>query len=102
MRHRRACLAEGYFPRLCVPQARLYSSPGRGGKRSRGVRPKVRACLLDGMGTLLRLLPPAPALARALGIDQSTADRAFRAEVAYYLAHQLEGRDAESLADLRR
>jgi putative hydrolase of the HAD superfamily len=57
--------------------------------------------LLDGMGTLLRLLPPVPALARALGVDEPTAARAFRAEVAYYLEHQLEGSDAERLADLR-
>jgi putative hydrolase of the HAD superfamily len=61
----------------------------------------VKAVLLDGMGTLLRLVPPAPALARALGVDEATAERAFAAEVAYYLEHQLEGSDAEKLADLR-
>lgn len=63
---------------------------------------QVKAVLLDGMGTLLRLVPPAPALANALGVDEPTAERAFRAEVAYYLEHQLEGRDAAGLADLRR
>jgi putative hydrolase of the HAD superfamily len=54
------------------------------------------------MGTLIRLVPPAPALARALGVDEETAARAFRAEAQYYVAHHLEGRDADSLADLRR
>lgn len=62
---------------------------------------EVKAVLLDGMGTLLRLVPPAPALARALGVDEETAERAFEAEVAYYLEHQLEGSDAAAVADLR-
>jgi HAD superfamily hydrolase (TIGR01549 family) len=53
------------------------------------------------MGTLLRLVPPAPALAAALGVDEETAERAFRAEVAYYVEHHLEGRDARMLDDLR-
>src|SRR2546430_12681924 len=61
----------------------------------------LKAVLVDGMGTLLRLVPPAPALARALGVDEPTAERAFRAEVAYYLEHQLEGSDTSALADLR-
>src|SRR5947208_2730717 len=61
----------------------------------------LRAVLLDGMGTLVHLIPPAPALAAALGVDVATAERAFRAEVGYYLAHQLEGSDPERLADLR-
>ena len=54
------------------------------------------------MGTLLRLVPPAPALAARLGVDVARAERAFRAEVAYYLEHQLEGSDTRALADLRR
>src|SRR3954454_16839536 len=62
----------------------------------------VKAVLLDGMGTLLRLEPPAPRLAAALGVDLATAERAFRAEVAYYLEHQLDGSDTRGLADLRR
>jgi HAD superfamily hydrolase (TIGR01549 family) len=62
----------------------------------------VRAVLLDGMGTLLRLVPPAPALARALGVDEATAESAFRTEAAYYVAHHLEGSDPSSLGDLRR
>jgi hypothetical protein len=43
---------------------------------------QVKAVLLDGMGTLLRLVPPAPALARALGVDEPTAERALAGEVA--------------------
>ena len=54
------------------------------------------------MGTLLRLVPPAPALARALGVDEATAESAFRAEVAYYVVHHLEGSDPSGLGDLRR
>jgi putative hydrolase of the HAD superfamily len=54
------------------------------------------------MGTLLRLVPPAPALAAALGVDVATAERAFRAEVDYYLLHQLEGSDPSRLSDLRQ
>jgi putative hydrolase of the HAD superfamily len=62
---------------------------------------QVKAVLLDGMGTLLRLEPPAAELARRLGVDVDTAERAFRAEVAYYLEHQLDGSDVAGLADLR-
>lgn len=54
------------------------------------------------MGTLLRLVPPVPALAAHLGISEAVAARAFRAEVDYYLEHQLEASDPPSLADLRR
>jgi HAD superfamily hydrolase (TIGR01509 family) len=50
----------------------------------------TKAVFLDGMGTLVRLLPP------------PLPEAAFRAEAAYYVEHHLEGRDAESLADLRR
>jgi putative hydrolase of the HAD superfamily len=63
---------------------------------------EVKAVLLDGMGTLLRLVPPAPALAAALGVDEATAERAFRAEVAYYLVHHLEGSHPSGLGELRR
>ena len=54
------------------------------------------------MGTLVRLVPPAPALAEALGVDLATAERAFRAEAGYYIAHHLEGSDPSALDDLRR
>jgi HAD superfamily hydrolase (TIGR01549 family) len=63
---------------------------------------RVEAVLVDGMGTLLRLLPPAPVLSERLGVDLATAELAFRAEVAYYLEHQSEGKDTASLDDLRR
>ena len=53
------------------------------------------------MGTLLRLIPPAPALAKALAIDETRAEHAFHAEVAYYLEHQLEAFDTEHLENLR-
>jgi putative hydrolase of the HAD superfamily len=67
----------------------------------------VRAVLLDALGTLVRLEPPAPRLRAELrrlgGIDvgAEAAERAFRAEIAYYLEHHLEGRDAPSLEALR-
>jgi putative hydrolase of the HAD superfamily len=63
---------------------------------------ELRAVLVDGMGTLVRLEPPAPALAKRLNVDVDTAERAFRAEVAYYLEHQHEGFDTRGLARLRR
>ncbi|HXB66437.1 MAG TPA: HAD-IA family hydrolase [Solirubrobacteraceae bacterium] len=68
----------------------------------------VDAVLLDGLGTLLALQPPAPALVRLLrerhGVELAAADaeRAFGAEIAYYRAHHREGRDPATLADLRR
>jgi putative hydrolase of the HAD superfamily len=67
-----------------------------------------RAVLLDGMGTLVRLRPPAPALRRELrerfgqDVSQATARRAILAEIAYYRGHHAEGRDRASLAALRR
>jgi putative hydrolase of the HAD superfamily len=51
--------------------------------------------------------PPAPhlraELERTTGVDVGivAAERAFRAEIAYYLEHNLEGRDTASLSDLR-
>jgi len=62
-----------------------------------------RALLLDALGTLVELEPPAPHLQRALGsISGPDAERAIAAEMSYYRAHLDEGRDAESLAALRR
>jgi putative hydrolase of the HAD superfamily len=60
------------------------------------------AILLDALGTLVALEPPAPHLARALRISVVDAERAIAAEIAYYRAHLDEGRDAASLAALRR
>ena len=66
----------------------------------------TRAVLLDSLGTLLRLDPPAPRLRaelhrRGFAVDEAAAERAFAAEIAYYLEHHTEGRDASSLAELR-
>lgn len=66
-----------------------------------------RAVLLDALGTLVELEPPAPILreqlARRLGFSVSEADaqRAIEAEISYYRAHLDEGRDQPSLDDLR-
>jgi len=63
----------------------------------------VRAVLFDALGTLVELEPPWIGLGGALGPGVPT-DRlvaAVRAEMAYYREHAHEGRDAESLADLR-
>jgi HAD superfamily hydrolase (TIGR01509 family) len=65
------------------------------------------AVTLDAMGTLVDLEDPVPGLRAALaerGVERG-AERvaaAFRAEVAYYVERTVEGRDEESLADLRR
>lgn len=62
----------------------------------------VRAVFLDALGTLVELEPPAPHLARELNIEaDERLKRAVRAEMAYYRQHSHEGRDPESLADLR-
>ena len=71
------------------------------------VPPRPRAVLLDGMGTLVALEPPHARLRATLqagaGVQVSgrRAKDAFRAEIEHYLAHHLEGRDAESLGRLR-
>jgi len=62
--------------------------------------------LIDALGTLVHLEPPAPRLREALaaeGLKVTLADarRAFAAEIAYYLEHHLEGHDAVALEDLR-
>jgi putative hydrolase of the HAD superfamily len=67
-----------------------------------------QAVLLDALGTLVRLEPPAPRLRRALReqlgieVDEATSRRAVAAEIAYYREHLDRGRDAASLAALRR
>ena len=68
---------------------------------------RIRAVLLDALGTLVELEPPAPLLVSELsrlGLDVSheLADGAIAAEIAYYRAHLDDGRDRESLAELRR
>ena len=62
--------------------------------------------LLDALGTLVELQPPAPRLRRLLresGIEVSEEQAAagFMAEIAYYLDHHLDGSDPERLERLR-
>ncbi len=67
----------------------------------------VRALLLDAMGTLVRLEPPAPALRQelatrfGLAVSDEQAGSALAAEIAYYRAHLQDGRDQPSLLALR-
>ncbi|MBE2317049.1 HAD-IA family hydrolase [Solirubrobacter sp. CPCC 204708] len=66
----------------------------------------VRAILLDALGTLIGFEPPAPHLqaelrARGHEITRERARRAIRDEIAYYRAHLHEGRDPQSLHELR-
>ena len=64
---------------------------------------KTRAVFLDALGTLVELEPPWTHLAAQLGIEpDARLVGAVRAEMAYYKAHAHEGRDDESLAELRR
>jgi putative hydrolase of the HAD superfamily len=69
--------------------------------------PTPRALLLDCLGTLLRLEPPAPRLRDALraraGVEVAPEDAAaaMRAEIAYYRDHLDEAVDREALEDLR-
>jgi putative hydrolase of the HAD superfamily len=65
------------------------------------------AVTVDGYGTLLMLVDPVPSLVRALaerGLDRNPEliREAFATEVAYYRPEALRGRDAETLAALRR
>ncbi len=61
-----------------------------------------RAVLLDALGTLVELEPPWVHLAAALETEpDERLVRAVRAEMAYYKDHSHEGRDADSLAELR-
>jgi putative hydrolase of the HAD superfamily len=67
------------------------------------VRPPAvpKAILLDCLGTLVRLEPPAPRLAAVLEVDLADAERAMVAEIAFYRAHMDEARDAAGLASVR-
>lgn len=70
-------------------------------------RVALRALLLDALGTLVELEPPAPALRELLAerfgvrISAVEARRAIAAEIAYYRAHMGEGRDPASVRALR-
>jgi putative hydrolase of the HAD superfamily len=66
----------------------------------------VTAVLLDALGTLVELQPPAPRLRARLAeegfeVSEERAAAGFAAEISYYLAHHLEGSDRERLDDLR-
>lgn len=67
----------------------------------------VKAVLLDVLGTLVELEAPAPALReeiqRRTGVDVGgeRAEAAFAAEIGYYLAHHLDGRDMKAVDELR-
>lgn len=64
---------------------------------------RTRAVFLDALGTVVELDPPWVHLAAALGVDaDERLVAAVRAEMSYYKLHADEGRDAESLAELRR
>jgi putative hydrolase of the HAD superfamily len=66
-----------------------------------------RALLIDAMGTLVRLQPPAPLLRLQLRdrfgvhVCEPEAAVALRAEIAFYRAHMGDGRDSETLHELR-
>jgi putative hydrolase of the HAD superfamily len=68
---------------------------------------RVRAVLLDVLGTLVELEPPGPALReeieRRTGVDvgEERASAAFAAEISYYLEHHMEGRDMAAVEALR-
>jgi len=82
-----------------------HGPPARHAARPNAPTPP-KAVLLDCLGTLLDLAPPAPRLQRELalrGIEvaEAVAEHAFRVEVAHYLTHHLEGRDDASVERLR-
>jgi putative hydrolase of the HAD superfamily len=67
---------------------------------------RYEAVLFDALGTLVELESPWPLLETALsayGIDIGAEDarHAMLAEMSYYRAHHMEGRDDSSLAELR-
>jgi len=67
----------------------------------------ARAVLLDALGTLVALEPPAPRLVEllrerhALAVDPAAARRALRVEMSHYREHCGRAADAASLAALR-
>jgi putative hydrolase of the HAD superfamily len=66
----------------------------------------VKAVLIDALGTLVELQPPAPRLRAALAregfeVSEEQAAAGIGAEIGYYLQHHLEGSDPEGLEELR-
>lgn len=68
---------------------------------------RTQAVLLDALGTLVELDDPAPRLRAALleradvDVGLAVAERGFGAEIGYYLANQMRGRDLAGLERLR-
>jgi putative hydrolase of the HAD superfamily len=68
---------------------------------------ETKAVLLDALGTLVELKPPAPPLRAAIerrsGIDigLEAAERGFATEIAHYLANHMRGSDPDGLELLR-
>jgi putative hydrolase of the HAD superfamily len=68
---------------------------------------RLRALLLDALGTLVALEPPAPRLRAELQsrlgvtVSLAEAETAIAAEIAYYREHLDDGRDAATLRQLR-
>ncbi|MDE3069171.1 MAG: HAD-IA family hydrolase [Acidobacteriota bacterium] len=88
------------------------SHAGEAAPRSRAPRAglsrgRISAVLLDVLGTLLELEPPAPRLREALerehgiSVRLDDVERGFAAEIAHYRTHHLDGRDGAALAELR-
>jgi 2-haloalkanoic acid dehalogenase type II len=77
--------------------------PQRAGDRIACSVTTTKAVFLDALGTLVELKPPWVGLGEALGdaVNEAQLIPAVRAEMAYYKEHSHEGRDPESLADLR-
>jgi putative hydrolase of the HAD superfamily len=72
-------------------------APGRAGR----LRP-ASAILLDALGTLVELQPPAPRLRARLAEEGfEVSEERAAAEISYYLEHHLEGSDRRRLDDLR-
>jgi putative hydrolase of the HAD superfamily len=89
---------------MAARRAGLSHTPGAAPARRGEPR---RAVLLDAYGTLLRLPPPAPRLRALLAAEghahpEERVAAAVVAEVRYYRRHHDRGRDAASLAALRR
>jgi putative hydrolase of the HAD superfamily len=72
------------------------------------VAARHKALLFDALGTLVRLDPPVPRLRQQLAerfgihVSERDATAALAAEIRYYRAHLDQGRDRDSLAELRR
>lgn len=73
----------------------------------RGLRARPRAVLFDALGTLVGLEPPAPRLRSelssrfGLAVSLAQAEQAIGAEITYYRAHLEQGRDDDTLVELR-